>query len=51
MTGRGPDRAGGRQDMARVLVVEDEDVTRELLELRLSGAGHWVRTAAAPRCS
>jgi CheY-like chemotaxis protein len=33
--------------MARVLVVEDEDVTRELLELRLSGAGHWVRTAAS----
>lgn len=33
--------------MARVLVVEDEDVTRQLLEMRLSGAGHWVRTAGS----
>ena len=33
--------------MARVLVVEDEDVTRMLLEKRLSGAGHWMRTAAS----
>ena len=33
--------------MARVLVVEDEDVTRLLLEKRLSGAGHWLRTAGS----
>ena len=33
--------------MARVPVVEDDDVTRLLLEKRLSRAGHWVRTAAS----
>ena len=33
--------------MATVLVVEDEDVTRLLLESGLRGAGHWVRAAAS----
>lgn len=33
--------------MARVLVVEDDDVTRELLEARLVLAGHWVRVASS----
>jgi DNA-binding response OmpR family regulator len=31
--------------MARLLVVEDDDATRELLKHVLSGAGHEVRTA------
>jgi len=33
--------------MATVLVVEDEDVTRLLLESGLRSAGHWVRAAAS----
>lgn len=33
--------------MATVLVVEDEEVTRLLLESSLRGAGHWVRAAAS----
>jgi CheY-like chemotaxis protein/HPt (histidine-containing phosphotransfer) domain-containing protein len=33
--------------VATVLVVEDEDVTRLLLETSLRGAGHWVRAAAS----
>lgn len=31
--------------MARLLVVEDDEATRELLKHVLSGAGHTVRTA------
>ncbi len=33
--------------MADVLVVEDDDVTRALLEMRLRGAGHCVRSASS----
>jgi CheY-like chemotaxis protein len=33
--------------MATVLVVEDDDVTRLLLESGLRAAGHWVRAAAS----
>lgn len=33
--------------MARVLVVEDEDLTRALLDVRLTAAGHRVRAAAS----
>lgn len=33
--------------MAKVLVVEDEDITRLMLESRLTIAGHRVRTAAS----
>lgn len=33
--------------MAEVLVVEDEDLTRRLLEARLESAGHVVRAAAS----
>ena len=33
--------------MAEVLVVEDEDLTRRLLEARLESAGHLVRAAAS----
>lgn len=35
--------------MARVLVVEDGDVPRQLPERRLSGAGHRVRTAGSAK--
>ncbi len=33
--------------VADVLVVEDDDVTRALLEMRLRGAGHCVRSASS----
>lgn len=33
--------------MARVLVVDDDEVTRTLLDARLVAAGHWVRLAAS----
>ena len=33
--------------MARVMVVEDDDVTRLMLESGLRAAGHWVQTAAS----
>jgi CheY-like chemotaxis protein len=33
--------------VAEVLVVEDEDLTRRLLEVRLESAGHLVRSAAS----